>query len=316
MKRSNLSLLVKAIGICSVVIFIILSSILFNSSDLLLSIKKLINTPLLLAVMFVVYGLSFILRSLAWKWYVNDKVTLITCMQGIFLSLFVNHVVPFKVGDVVRIGVMAKKEKLIRLDEVLHSVVVLRIIDMAILMSISGFGFIIILKSFPLQQSIFFYGAVFFMVTIIAVVFIRKFANLVRRHIALLKNALKGWKGLLIISTVLLSWICEGIVVYGVALLYQGNFAFLHSVWVNSLTVGGQVFQVTPGGLATYETVMTFAITSIKNITMKEAYEIAIISHAFKFIFSYIVGIITIIFTPISVSSIITWIKRKGGYSS
>ena len=56
-----------------------------------------------------------------------------------------------------------------------------------------------------------------------------------------------------------MSWICEAFVIYEIA----NSLTFLQAVWVNSVTIAGQVFQLTPGGLGTYETVMTFALRAL-----------------------------------------------------
>ncbi|KHF29773.1 hypothetical protein LR68_01558 [Anoxybacillus sp. BCO1] len=93
-----------------------------------------------------------------------------------------------------------------------------------------------------------------------------------------------------IVVAVVFSWICEAVVLFEMAKMVAFPLSFAQSLWVNSMTVGGQIFQMTPGGLATYEAVMAFALTRIHPY-WEQAYALALVTHLFKFLFSYVVGL-------------------------
>jgi uncharacterized membrane protein YbhN (UPF0104 family) len=102
------------------------------------------------------------------------------------------------------------------------------------------------------------------------------------------------------------SWVLEAFVLFGIA----RTLPFMQAIWINSITIAGQVFQLTPGGIGTYETVMTFALTAI-GVPTADAYEWALLSHGFKFLFSYGAGMIVLLVYPIQLASFLRQ-KQKG----
>ena len=61
------------------------------------------------------------------------------------------------------------------------------------------------------------------------------------------------------------------------------------AVFANSVTVSGQIFQITPGGIANYESFLVFALR-LFGFTIQEGYTIAIVTHAVKFFFPMLQG--------------------------
>ena len=311
MKKLKVQLFVRFMGLLLLLLFVIMSLKLFNFESLKLSAVQLLTNPLILLVMIIVYGLSFFLRAFAWHLYLNQKVSFHRCLDGLWYSLLINHILPFKVGDIVRAGVITSKEKQVKLDDAIHSVVVMRLIDLVILVMISGIGMVLFIGEITIQRSL--YVLLLLIPFTIGIVFSLKFFKpaLLQKHIDLLKVALYGKKGLIIITAIIVSWLCEAIVIYGVAYSLSLPLSFLESIWVNSLTVGGQVFQITPGGIATYETIMAFALVNLQ-IPWEQSYMVALLSHLFKFMFSYGVGVFVIIKSPIPLNKLRSLIKRKG----
>jgi uncharacterized membrane protein YbhN (UPF0104 family) len=138
-----------------------------------------------------------------------------------------------------------------------------------------------------------------------------KFPVFLSRHIFLMKSAFFGVNGWFIFLLTMTSWVLEAVVLYGTATAVEQDISLIHSIWINSVTVAGQVFQITPGGIANYETIMTFAL-GMAGIAKKEAYSIAILTHSMKFIFSYIAGAMAILIFPVSLNILKSWIKPKG----
>lgn len=231
--------------------------------------------------------------------YLRNQISLGESLNGIFFSLFLNHLLPFKAGDIAR-AAMASRNKDVDWDKALHSVVVMRALDMAVLLAIGFAGFYFVLGEFPMikHQSL-------WMMLVIAVIMALGFVllrktriySVAKKHWMIAKEALFGKNGMMMLLLVLASWVSEGIVVFGVAGLMNASITYQEAVWVNSVTVGGQVFQVAPGGIASYETVMSVLLSRI-GIQLEDGYYLALISHGLKFAFSYMVGIYVIVKIP------------------
>lgn len=103
---------------------------------------------------------------------------------------------------------------------------------------------------------------------------------------------------MIILIAVSTSWVLEAAVLYGTVTIYHRDLSVLEAVFANSVTVSGQIFQITPGGIANYESFLVFALR-LFGITIQEGYTIAIVTHAVKFFFSYVAGIMAIIIYPI-----------------
>jgi glycosyltransferase AglD len=289
---------IRLISLVLIIVFLILS---FNYLDLvqlwLKSKEFFINHPKLLAMISICYFTSFLLRAIAWKKYLSDKVELRHCLQGVLLSLFINHIIPIKLGDVIRIGMLLKKEKHITLDEATHSVVIMRLLDILTLIFFTLIGLFLNASEIIFKVPIWILLTLFF-ICILSITFMRKiYPSMYEKHLLLLKQGLFTPNILLIVPLIIISWMLEGSVVWGVMKSFDNDFSIWKSIWVNSITVGGQVFQITPGGITTYESIMSLTLVTL-GIPMIDAYQIAFVSHAYKFIFSYVIGFILLLQAP------------------
>lgn len=301
----NIPILFKLIGIALTLLFIWLSILVFQPASLYEQLMSLLERPFVLLALVIFYSAAFVLRAFAWRLYLQNKVSLQKCLAGLLYSLFINHLSPLKVGDAVRAAVF-KNDKEVTLLQAAHSVVVLRMLDMLILVIFSGTGLLFLYGKLQVNLPILAVlamgaAAVFITVKI-------KFPGFLKEQISQLKQGFRGLHGAVIILLIALSWIFEAVVIFGIAA--PESLSFMEAVWVNSVTISGQVFQVTPGGVGTYETVMTFAL-NITGASMKEAYEYAVISHGFKFVFSYAGGIAAFLLLPLQVRELTDFMKRK-----
>ncbi|MGG4491500.1 lysylphosphatidylglycerol synthase transmembrane domain-containing protein [Metabacillus idriensis] len=301
----NIPILFKLIGIALTLLFIWLSILVFQPASLYKQLMSLLEKPFLLLALVIFYSAAFVLRAFAWRLYLQNKVSLQKCLAGLLYSLFINHLSPLKVGDAVRAAVF-KNDKEVTLLQAAHSVVVLRILDMLILVIFSGTGLLYLYGKLQVNLPVLAVlamgaAAVFITVKI-------KFPGFLKEQISQVKQGFRGLLGAVIILLISLSWIFEAVVIFGIA--SPESLSFMEAVWVNSVTISGQVFQVTPGGVGTYETVMTFAL-NITGASMKEAYEYAVISHGFKFVFSYAGGIAAFLLLPLQVRELTYFMKRK-----
>jgi glycosyltransferase AglD len=309
MKHKYVTYVIRMIGVVLAVLFALSAYRYLDGKMLAAHFSSMIKQPEKLAIMFVIYGASFWLRALAWKWYVQKNISLAVYMNGLFLSLFVNHITPVKIGDVVRVSVLAE-QKNVSVDEAFHSVAVLRLLDMLLLLFLSAWGIYYYLETFSFLKS-FFVLLCLSGIGIVIVAAVWKWKpSFVRKHLNIAKQAWTGPYAYKIVGAVFFSWLCEAIVVFEVAKMVDFPLSIIQAVWVNSMTVAGQVFQIAPGGLATYEAVMSFALTTIQPIWDK-AYVVAILTHLFKFVFSYAAGIIVLWKYPQHILSLRSLLQKK-----
>ena len=298
------------VGFLLLLAFILLSLRFFDKGVFLEQSGQLLQQPFWIAGMFIGYFFAFVLRAIAWKVYLSPSIPFSRYLHALFYSLFLNHLLPIKAGDVVRASFITKNGR-VSLEEAFHSVAVLRMLDIAVL------GLLTIMGSYSLgyQVSLDYYLISILFVLIggwvVAKWFGGKRDTRVSRHINLLKQSLTGTKGIFILSLVTVSWVLEAIVVLGVTKSSNLSLSFLEAIWVNSFTISGQVFHFSPGGIGTYESMMSFALKGVA-IPLSQAYHVAILSHLFKFLFSYLVGLYVWIREPISFQQLKNWISLKG----
>ncbi|UII55108.1 flippase-like domain-containing protein [Cytobacillus spongiae] len=270
---------------------------------------QMLHHPILLCLIFVGYFVSFYLKAWAWKLYFKGQISISTALYGIFYSLLINHLAPIKVGDVVRAMVLSTREQQVHMEKSFHSVFVLRLLDIASLLLLSSIGVFMIGKNLTIPVGTFLTVGILGVITLLIVIW--KSPRFIKRNVQFLCDAVKGWNGLMIASLVLLSWILEGAVLLGMAQILMVEMGILEGIWANSITIIGQSFQFTPGGLTTYEAIMTYAL-SILDISTETGLMIAIFSHGFKFMFAYLLGIIVYILYPLRLNKLKGWVRLKG----
>lgn len=295
------------ISLLSLFIYFMLTS--FEWRNFLQTGSQLINNPFIIISIFLFYYCSFLLKAVAWQLYFRKKISITSSMVGIFYSLLINHLLPFKVGDVVRAMVLASREKEITSEHSFHSVFVLRIMDILSLAIIAGIG--ILYYQTGVTISIYMVGVALFVGSLSILFLKRKFPDFFERNIQLFLHAFSGRNGMFIFLLVFSSWLLEATVLFGVTKVVLQPLAPFEAIWVNGITIIGQMFQFTPGGITTYEAVMSYALTFL-SVPVSVGLMIAIYSHALKFVFAYLVGIYLVIRYPITIGTMKQWLSLKG----
>jgi glycosyltransferase AglD len=271
-------------------------------------IMAIIQSPFILFTILTVYLLSFCLKALAWKVYLNGRPRFSTCLLGVLYSLFVNHLLPIKAGDLVRMKIMSTRDD-ISGEDAAHSVIILRLIDMCCLIGFTLIGLFVLGVDFQIPIPLIIIGSLVFVLTLVFVG--RFFPVFLKRQIELFKQGFSGRNGIVILTAVCVSWILEAAVLYGTVIVYNGNLSINEAVFANSVTVSGQIFQITPGGIANYESFLVFALR-LFGFSMQVGYTIAIVTHAVKFLFSYTAGFMAVIIYPIPFKTVLSWIRVRG----
>lgn len=293
----------RAIGAVCLLLFVVLSFHVLDVQSLFAQLRSLLHRPILLALLIILYGASFLLKAYAWRLYLHEKITLREGLYGLLYSLLVNHLSPLKIGDAVRIAAVTKRER-VSFAEAAQSVIVMRLLDLLVLGLFGAFGTLLLFQQVSLRVLLFVLG-IALMLTIVLLLR-HKAPHFLKKELGQLSSALQGGRGAAIIAFVTVSWVFEASVIFGIS----SDVSFWKAVWVNSVTIAGQVFQLTPGGVGTYETVMTFALGAV-GVPMQKAYEWALLSHGFKFLFSYGTGLLVFLVYPIQLASYLRY-KKKG----
>jgi uncharacterized membrane protein YbhN (UPF0104 family) len=301
--------LIRGIAILFFIFLIFLSYQWLEWQEIKKVIQQFLMKPQWILILVVAYFSAFLLRAYAWKWYVDKTISTKIYLQALFWSLFLNHLFPIKIGDLARTGYLMK-EKNIEWDEAVHSVIAMRTLDLLSLGLIAGIGSILLGIYISWLWYLILFCGVILSITFILFLIKKKSFSFLQKHKILLYGVLFKKKGLIILFFIFMSWMLEAIVVYGVCVVLAISINMIEALWVNSITIAGQVFHFTPGGIGTYESVMSFSLTSL-GVSWKQAFYVAVVSHSFKFIFSFAVGIYVILTTSIPLSELMTWIKRK-----
>jgi uncharacterized membrane protein YbhN (UPF0104 family) len=275
--------------------------------------QNMLKQPLWLLLITGSYALAFIVRAAGWKLYVRQDVPFNVYLAALWYSLFFNHILPFKLGEAVRVAAAAQHPK-ITTEQALHSTLIMRLLDLLFLGILSLAGSVYLGISLHIA-----WFTAFIVILIVGSVLLVLLArgrrlHFLQKHIGWLRENLLTMRGLVILLLVSFSWMLESVVVYGVVHAVQLQLSFFQSIWINSLTVASSVFQFAPGGLATYESVMSFALVQT-SMSWEAAFHIAIITHGFKFVFSFISGGAAVLLYPLSWAVIRQALQKKGARS-
>ena len=303
----------------------------FQGRELGEAALELLRSPGILVVMTIGYGCSFILKALAWRLYVGrereDKLA--SYVYALLVSLFVNHVLPIKLGDLARTGMLARFARM-RWDDALHSVAVMRLLDMASLLLIGSIGAAVLgLEASPRLVALLIGFMLLAVLGSLWVYHAGKHVNedqklrhagrnkmlallpFFKRHLERLGGVIRSRRGALISLLTLGSWAMEAVVVYGVIHALHLNIGFLQAVWANGMTIAGQLFHVTPGGIGTYETTLSASL-GILGMNGAQAYTVSLLSHGYKFVFAYSAGLASLLLAAVSWSELRQWLSLRG----
>lgn len=308
----KLSQLVKwTVGLLLVMLFIFLLLNKFSFSMVTSFSFKLLTHPIWLLTMIGGYTASFLLRGWCWKLLVDQKIKFKVYMAGIFYSLFFNHLLPFKGGEAVRMGVLAQEQQG-KWVTAIQSVILLRVIDLFWLgvFGIAGAAWIGINIDLKFLLGLLF-GLVILGVLVVLVLKKSKLQSVLKKQWITLRGLVTSSYFPLVFVLSCISWIAEGVVVFGVASLTESTFTYWNAMWVTALSVGTGVFQLAPGGFATYETVMSFSLNQV-GFGWEEALSIALITHAFKYLYSFAAGLVAFYLYPIRFRKLKTFLTKKG----
>lgn len=299
---------VPLLGVLLLIGFLYMTWRWFDFAELKRHLLLLIAHPQWLLPMAVAYLGAFWLKAIAWRLYDGSREPYRIYYHGIVYSLLVNHLLPLKAGDVARVGFLMQRGNR-TWDEALHSVGAMRLLDMLVLAAFAGVGIV----RLGLPASWMWLAVLAFAVLALAAGYkLPALSRLpfLRKHLAHAHGILLSPSGAAIVLLVAASWLLEAGVLYGIMRVLALHLPAGWLVWANSMTIAGQVFHVTPGGIGTYESALSGTLVWL-GIDWKTAYAAAVMSHLFKFAFAYVAGAVTWIRMPIRRSDWRGWTGRS-----
>ncbi|OZI11786.1 hypothetical protein CEW92_10030, partial [Bacillaceae bacterium SAS-127] len=200
----------RGISLLILVLFFWLLYRYIDLSMLISSLQTVRQHPWLLMGGLVTYGMSFVIKAVAWAWYLRGRIRFSTALIGILYSLFVNHLLPVKAGELFRAYVCKEREDL-GYFLALQSVAVMRGFDFFILMGIAYVG--LYWLPFPTEFPLVLVSAFTFIGGVFTIAIIRWKKELFRRQWNFFKETFWRASTFPIFILVLLSWVMEAALV-------------------------------------------------------------------------------------------------------
>ncbi|MGE0057863.1 MAG: lysylphosphatidylglycerol synthase domain-containing protein, partial [Dehalococcoidia bacterium] len=265
-----------------------------DTSDFERSVTLIPERPGIVALLAIAYTAAFALRSIAWRLLLSQRIEAGRLFSILQASLFINHVMPFKAGEVARPYFAVRHG--VPVAEAASTTVVARLLDFAALALIATLA--LPLGALSPAAGIALFGASFTILSGgLALLWLRHsvpafLPDVVQLPLERAQAALRqiraphlGMAGVLVVS----SWLLEGTILYGAAQLLNVDVTLQMAVAATAFTILFQVIHITPGGLGVYETSMT-SILALQGVSPESALTLAVVTHGLKFAYSFAVG--------------------------
>jgi uncharacterized membrane protein YbhN (UPF0104 family) len=228
------------------------------------------------------FGIAFLLRAIAWQ-LVLPELSLGHSLAGIHLTLGANHVLPFRLGEPVRVLSVAKRSNT-SIDAATASTVMLRSADIIA----------IFLLGLAVAPGAYMDLVGWFGWLVVAGVVVAAIAS----WSWLLRMAGRGeikLPGPLALALTGSAWLLEAILVWQTARWAGLEISATDAALVTTVAVAAQIAAIAPGGFGTYEAAAVAAYVSL-GYDAEFALVAALSAHALKTAYSIIVGVIAMAF--------------------
>ena len=267
-------------------------------SQLLAAILVLVARPELLGFLLISYTGAFALRALAWRQLMTKGVGIFGLFNCLQAALLANHLLPFKLGEVVRPLLATRRGA--PLAEAASTTAVARLLDFGSLILIAAVcgSFLGIPGGRSMWlQSLSIPAAVVCAATLTLLLLQLRALDVVtpsplRARVQTLREQLRSMSKARLARATLLtlpSWVLEAGVLLVAAQALGIEISLSAAIAVTAFTILFQVFHITPGGLGVYEASMTGALYAL-GIPWEEGLALAVLTHGLKFAYSYTVA--------------------------
>jgi len=250
-----------------------------------LSVLTKMNAKLI-AVATLIYVLSFVFRGYRYEYILSKlgySVPLAFCVEGVSVSQMANVVTPARIGDLARVYIFRLKD--VPMSKSLSGLAVERVFDLIVVITLAFFS-IIMLSSYSLLTTPI-YAVLFLLLLIGAMVALARMENVLGRIMRDAGRAMK--RGFVVVAlTTLAIWIIDSLVCY-VILLAFGISDFAPVILAVSIANIAKAIPITPGGIGTYEAVMT-GILSMAGVGSDVAFVVSLMDHTIKNLITVALG--------------------------
>ena len=228
------------------------------------------------------FGIAFLLRAIAWQ-LVLPELSLGHSLAGIHLTLGANHVLPFRLGEPVRVLSVAKRSNT-SIDAATASTVMLRSADIIAI-------FLLGLAAAPgaYMDLVGWFG--WLVVAGVVIAAVASWSWLLRMA-GRSDIKLPGPFALALTGS---AWLLEAILVWQTARWAGLEISATDAALVTTVAVAAQIAAIAPGGFGTYEAAAVAAYVSLR-FDAEPALVAALSAHGLKTAYSIIVGVIAMAF--------------------
>ncbi len=254
----------------------------------------------LVALASLIYIISFVIRGYRFEYILSKlgfSVPLGFCVEGVAISQMANVVIPARVGDLARVYVFRMKD--IPVSKSLSGLTVERVFDLLIVILLA-FVAIIAMNCYKLVTTPI-YAVLFLMLILGIMLALARMENVVGRIIRDAGKAMR--KGFTVVAlTTLAIWLIDSLVCY-IILLAFGISDFAVVILAVSIANIAKAIPITPGGIGTYEAVMT-GILAMSGVGSGVAFVVSLIDHTIKNLITVALGGISLASLNIRLSDI------------
>lgn len=236
------------------------------------------DSPGWLALALCCYAVAFALRSWAWT-RTLPGLSLGQSWAALHVSLLGNHLLPFRLGEVLRVTSVLRRTDL-RPEPVTATTITLRLAD---LLSVA----ILALVAVPGLASELIGAWAWALAIALANAAVLAIAW--ARRLAARPDAAVRLPAMTITVTAFAAWALEATLAWQVAHAAGVNLEYHEAIAVTAVAVAAQTVAVTPGGIGSYEAAGTAALAAL-GVDPGTAFAIALATHAVKTAYSLAVG--------------------------
>tara|TARA_B100001029_G_C15061665_1_gene459104 strand:+ start:2612 stop:4237 length:1626 start_codon:yes stop_codon:yes gene_type:complete len=248
------------------------------------AVSQAVEQPFGMAVALAGFGIAFIFRAVAWR-RILPQLPFSHALSAIHLSLGANHVLPFRLGEPLRILSVVRRQR-IGLEAATVSTVTLRAAD---ILSVMLVGALVAPSAFFSLVGI--VGWILLAGVLLVSFFGWKWLSSVAQRRA---DVIMPGPAVLFLS--LGAWVAEAILVRQAAMWAGINLSWSEALLVTTVSVAAQIAAIAPGGFGTYEAAAVAAYV-VLGYDAKPALIAALGAHALKTAYSILVGVVAV-FTP------------------
>ena len=243
------------------------------------------GSPLGIGVALLAYAGAFGLRTWAWC-RVLPVLTPGHAWAALHVSLLGNHVLPLRLGEVLRVSSVVRRTD-VALQPAAASTVTLRLTD---LLTVAGLA----LAFAPTVLA----GVVGvpWALALAALLLIGVAGALAWLRTLTTDGAALRLPGPPVVAAAVVAWLLEATVVFAVAVAAGVPLSYPAAVGVTAVTIVAQAVAVTPGGIGSYEAAGTAGLVAL-GVPVADAFAVVLATHALKTGYALVLGSVAL-FAP------------------